>query len=202
MKKTLLIIAALFSALFILNNALPYFDFNSQSYFKEDIYPFRYALIIHIVFGIFALVAGTFQLFFNWQKDKKIRHRRVGLLYIFSILISVISSIYLSVFHAILHKSYITFGVGLLGLALAWIITTLMAYASILKRHIDQHQEWMIRSYVVTLGFVFFRIVFGFLEQVVHLPHIDSGNIAAWSCWSVPLLICEVVLQRNKTRTL
>jgi Predicted membrane protein (DUF2306) len=47
------------------------------------------------------------------------------------------------------------FGLG--GLALAWMLTTGMALIAIRRSLVDQHKEWMIRSYVVTFGFVTFR---------------------------------------------
>lgn len=184
--------------LFIVNNAVPYFNFTSESYDAEDIRPFRYALVIHILFGIVAILTGPFQFVIINRDKNPLLHKRVGKLYMLAILIASAAAIYLSFYHAILYKGYITFGVGLLGLALAWLTTTGFAYAAILKRNITQHQEWMIRSYVVTCGFVVFRIVFGVLELGLKLPHIDSGNIAAWSSWSIPLLICEVLIQKNR----
>ena len=50
-------------------------------------------------------------------------------------------------------------GAALFTLAVVWTITTGMAFLAISRRAIVQHREWMIRSYVVTLAFVFFRIV-------------------------------------------
>ncbi len=56
------------------------------------------------------------------------------------------------------------FGSGLFALAIAWTVTTGMAFRAINSRAIVQHREWMIRSYVVTLAFVFFRIVVAVTE--------------------------------------
>jgi uncharacterized membrane protein YozB (DUF420 family) len=74
-----------------------------------------------------------------------------------------------------------------------------MAYLAIRARAIEQHREWMIRSFVVTLAFVVFRAVaaglgmagFGFEE---------AASLAAWACWSVPLLLLEPCLQWRKLR--
>jgi hypothetical protein len=39
-----------------------------------------------------------------------------------------------------------------------------MAFLAIRRRQITQHQDWMIRSYVVTFAFVFFRMIAGGMQ--------------------------------------
>ena len=88
------------------------------------------------------------------------------------------------------------FGSGLAGLATAWLATTGMAFLAI-KRHLyEQHKEWMIRSYVVTFAFVIFRAFDTMIAS--RMPLLDHIGISAWFCWSVPLLLNEVVLQGRK----
>ena len=84
------------------------------------------------------------------------------------------------------------------GLAVAWLVTTGLALVSIRRRLIVQHQEWMIRSYVVTFAFVNFRIFAGILHAlgVGTLP--EQLAAASWFCWAVPLLMTEAVLQGRK----
>jgi len=55
----------------------------------------------------------------------------------------------------------------------------------------------MIRSYVVTFGFVTFRAFDGVLAAQ-GLPLLDHIGISAWFAWSVPLVVNEVVLQGRK----
>jgi hypothetical protein len=56
----------------------------------------------------------------------------------------------------------------------------------------------MIRSYVVTTGFVTFRMVFPLLQTsgIGSLP--EQLALAAWGCWAVPLLFTEAILQGRK----
>jgi hypothetical protein len=53
----------------------------------------------------------------------------------------------------------------------------------------------MIRSYVVTFAFVTYRA----LGEVMKTANVGAGEdrstLLSWICWSVPLLITEVVLQ-------
>jgi hypothetical protein len=48
---------------------------------------------------------------------------------------------------------------GFFGLACTWVVTTSMGYVAIRNRAVEQHREWMIRSYVVTFAFVTFRLL-------------------------------------------
>ena len=88
------------------------------------------------------------------------------------------------------------FGASLASLATAWVTTTAMAYLAIRKSLVEQHKEWMIRSYVVTFGFVFFRLLMPLLQNV----GTDTERLAAagWLCWTIPLLTTELVLQGRK----
>jgi hypothetical protein len=80
-----------------------------------------------------------------------------------------------------------------------------MGYVTIRRRLIAQHRDWMIRSYVVALSFVFFR---AFID-LVHSLGIRSGDptttgeeykLAAWLCWAIPLLVAEPLIQWRHLR--
>ena len=192
---TLLMFATLF---FIFNNALHYFNLSSPVYAENGIRPFRTIFMIHITGGVVAILTGPWQ-FISANRAKYTRiHRLTGKIYLTSILISGLCALYLSVFHAILAQKAITFGLGLFFLAVAWLLTSSMAFWSIKKRNFEQHREWMIRSYVVTCGFTFFRVAFGVLGMAIKIDPGESLNISAWICWSVPLLITEFLLQRKR----
>ena len=123
-------------------------------------------------------------------------HRRLGKAYVVSMALSSLAALYIS-----MHTDLgLVFGMGLAGLAVAWITTTSLALLSIRRRNIAQHQEWMICSYVVTFGFVTFRIVVGILQAagVGTIP--ERLTAASWFCWAVPLLVTEAVLQGRKIR--
>ena len=92
-----------------------------------------------------------------------------------------------------------TFGVGLLGLAMAWLLTGGMAFWAVKHRNFVQHREWMVKSYVVTCGFTTYRIFGDTIRDYFQLSDaVDMSGIMAWACWSVPLLITEVILQAKK----
>jgi hypothetical protein len=151
-------------------------------------------LIAHIGGGMVALLVGPGQLWLGQKRRRLDVHRKLGLVYIGSIAVSVTAAFYLAT-HTELGW---VFGAGLSGLAVAWIVTTGLAFAAIRRGRLVQHQEWMTRSYVVTFGFVFFRIFVGILQAT------GTGNLqeqlaaASWFCWSAPLLVTEAILQGRK----
>jgi len=56
----------------------------------------------------------------------------------------------------------------------------------------------MIRSYVVTLAFVNFRILAGILQGAGVGTLTEQLTAASWFCWAVPLLLAESILQGRK----
>ena len=92
----------------------------------------------------------------------------------------------------------LTFAAGLFGLAVAWLLTSGMALASIRKRNFEQHKQWMVRSYVTTVAFISFRLVDDLMGYYGLRSSTDRQEILSWACWAVPLLITEVVLQSRQ----
>jgi predicted membrane protein DUF2306 len=120
-------------------------------------------------------------------------HRKLGLYYIGGMTIGAIGAIGL----ALQSPLSWVFATGLLSLAAAWVVTTALAYTSIRRSLIQQHKEWMIRSYVVTFAFVTFRVT-----QIAlvggGMPIEQVLDFASWACWAVPLLVTEAIIQGRK----
>jgi len=139
-----------------------------------------------------------------WLTRRHLRlHRFLGRVYLGAAAIGIAGASYLIAKE--LPGDWVFAG-GLLGLALAWILTTGMGYLAIRHRRIRQHQEWMIRSYVVASAFVFFRVFVDVLHAFgVHSPRAmqtpEELKLAAWACWSIPLLVTEVLIQRPHVRS-
>ncbi len=110
-------------------------------------------LYFHIITGAVALVVGPFQ-FLKESRKKANMHRTIGKVYVSSIFLSVPAGVFLAF--------YATGGAGsafaFLVLDAFWFVTTFLGLKRIRQRNIQSHQEWMLRSYAVTLGFVTFRI--------------------------------------------
>lgn len=180
---------------FIYNFPLNHFNYESW------IEPYGPLLTIHIIFGMIAILIGPFQFFPGIRKNYKYFHRLTGRIYLSSILVAATTAIILAINHNIIDDHRFTFGTGLLGLAAAWLLTSGMAFWAIRKRNFEQHRQWMIKSYVVTCGFTTFRIIAITLNEYIQLDYGEyMSGIMAWACWSVPLLLTEVILQSKQMR--
>lgn len=183
---------------FIYTNALRYFN-PSFAVYTPEFKPYAPFIVAHVAGGMIALLIGPFQFFPAIRKKYARLHRTIGRVYLISVLISVVSATYLAVFDNLLRKKEFMFATGTLGMALAWFITGSMAFWAIKRRNFSQHQEWMVRSYVLTANFIIFRLIFYGLLGLDNFPFKeDIGGFTAWAGWSLPLLIAEFALQARK----
>jgi hypothetical protein len=195
MKKAVLVLAGLLAALvglrFFVRDPLAYFlHFDAEQF--ADYWPRRWWLVFHIAGGSLALLAGPFQFWTGLRRRRLEVHRWTGRLYLAGVLIGGIGSFYLVFF-----TTPPDFALALFGLATAWWTTSGMALASILRGQVDAHRDWMIRSYVVTYGFVNFRWLFDW--QALAAFGDARAATAGWLCWSVPLLFAEVAIQWRRS---
>ena len=176
---------------FVAGFAFPYFGGGDAltQYRGKEVWIF-----MHLGGGMIALLVGPGQLWLGHTNRRIDVHRTIGLVYMGAIAVSVTAAFYLST-HTDLGW---VFGAGLFGLAVAWVISTGLAYLAIRRSLLQQHQEWMIRSYVVTFGFVFFRILVGILQATGTGTLSEQLAAASWFCWAAPLLITEAILQGRK----
>jgi hypothetical protein len=72
-----------------------------------------------------------------------------------------------------------------------WLVFSAMAFRAIRNKRLDQHRDWMIRSYVAAWTFVFCR----FWSRAVPDDLQPSESNMLWIAWVGPLLIAEVLIQ-------
>jgi len=163
----------------------------------DPYWPRRGWLFLHINGGTIALLTGPFQFWTGLRKKNFSIHRWTGRLFLLGVAMGITGAVGLSV--------TTTFGwafaVGIMGLASAWLVTTLMAYISIRRGLVALHKEWMIRAYVVTFAFVTFRVLSDYGPTSRLQPESDRSITIAWACWVVPLAITELVFQLKRLRT-
>lgn len=144
----------------------------------------------HAVGGTFMLLAGSAAIFIGWTRRWFAIHRLVGAIYLIGGGMGAVMALYLSL--APPHEPK-AIGVATGVLSAVWLAVAAMAWRAIRNKRIDQHREWMVRSYVLTWTFVFCRMVM----QAPTFATASGDMIAAtiWSTWVVPLVICEIAPQ-------
>ena len=183
------IIVGIVTIYFLATRAFPYLSFQYAQNAYGDFGVFIFA---HVVFGITATLIGPFQ-FVSVIRNRNVKvHRMLGRIYLICTLLAALVSWYI-----ILSKKEIgiTYQAGLFSLGFVWIASGTMAYFSIKNKKVELHKEWMIRSYVITLAFVTFRLITDILEP---LQIKGVGALMAWACWAVPLFFTELILQGKK----
>jgi uncharacterized membrane protein len=151
-------------------------------------------VLLHVGAGSVALLTGPLQSWMGTTRRAMRVHRRLGVVYVASVGVGAAAAFYL----ATTTTFGLVFGAGLSSLGVAWVLTTGVAVAAIRRGLIEQHREWMIRSYVVTFAFVTFRALWGALAVAGIGTRLEQLVVCSWVCWSVPLLVTEAVLQGRK----
>lgn len=177
-------------AYFLITNAAHYFVVTPESYGNS--WPQVRWLLPHIVGGVIAAVLGPLQFWPKIRRDYLRFHRLAGRLYVVAVLGGAVASLGLSFRMSVNNAAYAG---GLIGLAGAWLLTTILAFVAIRRKNLAQHKQWMIRSYVVTFAFVTFRLFDELLSHRGLVPEHEFYSIMAWACWAVPLLCTEACLQ-------
>ena len=189
---TLLSIALLVSIAFFAFAALPYFL--SSGYIATEYANRRGWLLVHIVGGTIALFAGPVQLWLGIADRRIDLHRKLGLVYIAGVAIGAAGAFWLAA-----HPSFgWVYGAGLGSMAIAQVVTTSLAFVAIKRSLIEQHKEWMIRSYVVTFSFVTYRLFAVMIGPLQLGTYAELNIVLAWGSWALPLLFTEAILQGKK----
>ena len=146
----------------------------------------------HLLGGAVALAIGPFQLSQRIRQRALTVHRFLGRVYIVAILVGGLGALSLS-FSASGGLAG-RFGFGLM--AVAWLISTGMAFLRIRQRRIAEHQVWMIRSYAITLAAVTLRFYLP-LSMAAGLDFNAVYPAIAWLCWVPNLIVAEWFVLRR-----
>ena len=169
-------------------------DYSIESY-TDYFWPRRAGLILHLAGGASAIVAGLVQIWLGFTHRVGTLHHGLGRVYAVGVLVGSIGGFYL----ALTIPGHLPYAAGLFMLCVAWVLTTAMALYAIRTRRIEQHRQWMLRSYTVTFAFVTYRLASMWLGRWIQVPDdpvaTDIDTFLAWACWAVPLLVAEPLIQ-------
>jgi uncharacterized membrane protein len=118
-------------------------------------------LYVHVFSGIVAMLLCPIQFWLGVNRRSTTVHRVLGIIYVTAVGVGAITAFYLA-----WHTDFgWVFGLGFAMMAFAWISSTGLATIAICRRCVEQHREWITRSYVLTFSFVTFRVVDVALEM-------------------------------------
>jgi hypothetical protein len=186
--------------LWFVGKKLHYFADYSLASYSDYYWPRRSGLLLHLTGGMLAISTGLVQIWLGLTNRVNTLHRVLGKVYGAGVLLGSLGGFYM----ALTIPGHLAYRTGLLGLNVAWVVTTGMALYAISLRRIEQHREWMLRSYTVTFAFITFRLGEQILRNWITLPDDpvadDLDTAMAWACWAIPLLFAEPLIQLRSMR--
>jgi uncharacterized membrane protein len=156
------------------------------------IHTFRWYLLPHGIMGACALLLGPLQFSDRLRQRFTKFHRVVGRFYVAGVFIGAPLGLYIQYFEERMGgtRSF-SFAAGTD--AALWMLTTAVAIFFILKGKIQQHRQWMTRSFAVAIVFLEVRVVGG----VTGWENLGPSAIETivWMCVAFSLLFADIVLQ-------
>jgi hypothetical protein len=178
-----------------------YFADISEPSYSPYFWPRRAGLIPHIFGGLLAITAGLIQIWLGLANRVGAWHRRLGKVYVAGVTVGSLGGFYVAL---TIPPGSLAYQAGLTALCVAWVMTTGMALWAVHHRRLEQHRDWMLRSYLVTFAFVTFRLVSLWVRSWLHTPGSEMADdidaMMAWACWALPLLIAETLIQSSAVR--
>lgn len=154
-------------------------------------------LLVHVAAAASALLVGPFQFLRGLRRRSPAVHRWLGRAYVLGCTVGAVSGMPLALGATTGMVS--TAGFGLL--SVAWLVATLVAWTAAMRRHIDRHRAWMLRSFALTLAAVTLRVYLPVLD-LLPIAFEDGYRAISFLCWVPNLLLVETYLRRQGARRL
>jgi uncharacterized membrane protein len=149
----------------------------------------------HIILGGISLLVGWTQFSSKIRIRNLTLHKKIGKIYIISVILSSIAGIYIGFF----ATGGLLCALGFICLGIIWFYTTLKAYLYIKKKQIEQHQKMMIYSYAACFAAVTLRIWLPILT-LIYDDSLKAYVIVAWLCWIPNLIFARLITRRLVTQ--
>jgi uncharacterized membrane protein len=154
--------------------------------------PFKWWLLPHGLAGACALLLGPLQFSEHLRQRFRQLHRVVGRIYVAGVFVAAPLGVYIQYFQERMGVSR-SFSIAAAADATLWMITSSIAIVFILKGKVQQHRQWMTRSFAVALVFLEVRVIGG----VGGWDNLDAhtNETIVWVCLAFSILAADLVLQ-------
>ena len=148
---------------------------------------------IHVYSSILVLLTGFLAIIrVNFNKIKI--HQYAGKAYVFVILfLAAPTGIYMGFFANGGFFSKISFVI----LGIFWWFSTFKAYQLIRQKNYKAHQQWMWRSFALTLSAITLRLWKWIIVYFFHPSPMDVYEIVAWLGWIPNILLIELLIRKK-----
>ena len=160
----------------------------------QHYHPFRWWLLPHGLAGACAILLGPLQFSDRLRQRFTKLHRVTGRIYVTAALVLAPLGAYIQYFEERMGGPR-SFSVAALVDAILLMGTTAIAFVFILNGKVQQHRQWMTRSFAVALVFVEVRVIGGVTGLDKNPATIET---IVWCCLAFALLSADVVLQAQE----
>ena len=198
--KTLLFTAIAAMYVFVLLT-VESFLFDKSNPEWQHIAPFQWWLLPHGLAAACALFLGPFQFSERLRRKYVMVHKTFGYLYIAGCYVGAPLGLYIQWMEEKLGNFSHSFTIATALDAGIWIFATTMALIMIRTKRMQQHRQWMIRSFACALIFLEARVIL----VTFHVPEAAVETVV-WGCVAAAFPLADLVLQidellRQKART-
>lgn len=170
-----------------------YGEFQPRNPFDRRFAVAGLAVPAHFFGGGLALALAPFQVWARLRRRIPRWHRIAGWLYAGGVLIGALGGLKMA---ANAHGGWAS-GAGFALLALVWLTATALGIGHAVAGDIERHRRWMWRSVALTASAVTLRLELAIGQGALQLPFLTNYVFAAWSCWTVNLVLAEWWLRRR-----
>jgi uncharacterized membrane protein len=154
--------------------------------------PFKWWLLPHGMAGACALLLGPMQFSDRLRQRFRQLHRVVGRIYVAGVFVAAPLGFYVQYFQERMGDPR-SFSIAAAVDAALWMLTTAIAMAFVLKGKVQQHRQWMTRSFAVALVFLEGRVIGGVTGWENLGDH--ANETIVWACLAFSILSADLVLQ-------
>lgn len=154
--------------------------------------PFKWWLLPHGIAGACALLLGPMQFSDRLRDRFRQLHRVVGRIYVAGVFVAAPLGFYIQYFQERVGDPR-SFSIAAAVDAALWMITTGTAMVFVLKGKVQEHRQWMTRSFAVALVFLEVRVIGGVAGWESLDAHVNETIV--WVCLAFSILSADLVLQ-------
>lgn len=157
---------------------------------------YRVAFFSHVYSSLFIIMLGLTQFSDTIRRKFCFIHQTIGKVYVVLILLIASPSGLVMAYFA---NGGITSKISFAILSVLWFVLTYKAYLFIKKKDFENHRDFMIRSYALTLSAISLRLFKFVIVTTFELPPMDTYRMVSVLGWTVNLLIAEIIIKEIHT---
>jgi hypothetical protein len=147
----------------------------------------RYVFIAHTFSGSLALLVGPLQFLPTLRRGYAWLHRWLGLVYLLAVFSASCSAFVL----ALRSTAPWTVTTALFAANVAWVVGVAIVFFTS-KKDTVLHAQWATRTYLLTFGFISFRLLRDFPYFPANASEEARTTTAIWLAWILPWFAAEV----------